>query len=399
MKNPTWILFKKELLDILRDYKTLLTAIVLPILLFPLIFYVSTKVQTLQKEKEQSKTLKVAVVHTQPVDRFLELLQESDGIEVSEDVSRDELIERVEQGDFDAAFLFSKDFNESVESREKTGYVNLYFKLNVMDPDQSRLTEVYDTYRQELVDRRYERLEVNESMLKVVQLGKRNVSSMREFFGKLMGGFLPYIFLMVSYVGCLTPAMDLGAGEKERGTLETLLVTPASRMQILMGKFLVVALFGFAAGFFSILSCIVSLQFFADEMPRRLMKMVLEIVSPQTLLLVGSLLIPICILLAAVMLMISIYCRSFKESQSYISPLMLLILFPAIVAMIPGFDLNTATACIPIFNISLATKAIIAGTAEPLHLVICYASMIFWAGLALLAARSWFNKESVLFRD
>ena len=99
------------------------------------------------------------------------------------------------------------------------------------------------------------------------------------------------------------------------------------------------------------------------------------------------------------MLMISIYCKNYKECQSYLSPLMIAILFPAILAMIPGFELNAVTSLIPVFNISLATKAIVAGNASPLHLAECYLSMFACAGVALVAARRWFGREQVIFRD
>jgi sodium transport system permease protein len=397
--NPTWIIFKKELWDVLRDYKTLLTSILIPILLFPIIFFVTTKVQESKRNEAMTKAITVGVSHEGSVDRFLEILKGQDAVTVLDNVQRDDIQSLFDDESVDAIFLFSKDFQESVHANKTTGYVNLYFKFNIMDADQGRLTYAFDIYKKELIDERYAALGVNEDLLRVVELGKRNMSSIREVMGSAVGGFLPYIFLILAYVGCLAPAIDIGAGEKERGTLETLLVTPASRMQILMGKFWLVAFTGFISGALSLLGCFVSLQLFFDEMPRKFMKLVLEILSPETLLLIGSLLVPICILMAAVMLMISIYCRNYKECQSYLSPLMIAILFPAILAMIPGFELNGVTALIPVFNISLATKAIVAGNAVPLQLAECYLSMFLCAGLALVAARRWFGREQVLFRD
>lgn len=97
--------------------------------------------------------------------------------------------------------------------------------------------------------------------------------------------------------------------------------------------------------------------------------------------------------------MLSVYARSYKEAMSIISPLMIVVLFPAIIAMLPGSELTPATALIPILNISLATRALISGTADPGLVALVFASLTALAGLSLWACTRWFAREDIVFRS
>jgi sodium transport system permease protein len=115
--------------------------------------------------------------------------------------------------------------------------------------------------------------------------------------------------------------------------------------------------------------------------------------------LVLSLLIPLTIFFAGVLLSVSLAARSFKEAQSMISPLNIAVVLPAAIGMIPGVKLTYTTAVIPILNVSLATKEIIAGTIRTPHLVLVYVSLITLAIASLWGSAWWFRRESTIFRS
>ena len=112
-----------------------------------------------------------------------------------------------------------------------------------------------------------------------------------------------------------------------------------------------------------------------------------------------SLLLPVTAFFAAVILGLSIYARSFKEAQSIITPLNIAIIFPAIIGTLPGIELNAKTALVPILNVSLATKDMLAGTVNPLYLTEVYASLFLLAGMSIFWCVKWFNREETLFRN
>jgi sodium transport system permease protein len=216
--------------------------------------------------------------------------------------------------------------------------------------------------------------------------------------GKSIGGFIPYLFVIFCFMGSMYPAIDLAAGEKERGTIETLLTAPVSRFQILLGKFAVVVLAGLLSAAVSMCGLYVAVRQ-ATEMPKDMLQAVTSILDVQSVLLTLSLLLPLTIFFAGFLLSLSMYARSYKEAQSLISPLTIVVILPVGIGMIPGFTLNPVTALIPVLNVSLATKDIIAGTIQPGLLALVYLSLIALAALSLWACARWFNREETIFRS
>ena len=193
------------------------------------------------------------------------------------------------------------------------------------------------------------------------------------------------------------PAIDLAAGEKERGTMETLLTAPVSRFQILLGKFAVVVLTGILSAAVSMLGIYVAILQ-VKEIPPELLAMIMGILDVQTIVLVLSLLLPLTVFFAAFLLSLSIFAKSYKEAQSLISPLTFVVILPMMVGLMPGIELDPVTALIPVLNVSLATKEIIAGTIKPLLLAEVYISLVALASVSLWGCAKWFEREETIFR-
>ena len=179
--------------------------------------------------------------------------------------------------------------------------------------------------------------------------------------------------------------------------METLLTAPVSRFQILLGKFAVVVLAGILSAGVSLLGVYVAVQHI-EEIPPELMQLIMGILDVQTIILVLSLLLPLTVFFAAILLSLSIFAKSYKEAQSLISPLSIVIILPVLVGVMPGVELDWVTAMIPVLNVSLATKEIIAGTIEPLLLAEVYATLVALASLSLWGCAKWFGREETIFR-
>ena len=190
----------------------------------------------------------------------------------------------------------------------------------------------------------------------------------------------------------------MGAGEKERGTLETLLISPMPRYKLVLGKFFTICFAGLVSALITVSSMAVwgiglsqgiALTFVAD---------IMSTIGWLDFVLIFLMLIPVVAIFASLLLSLSIYARSFKEAQTYISALMMVIIFPILIAMMPGVKLEGGWAWVPLTNVSLAMKELLKGTIDYVAMFGIFASTIIIAAALLGFSIYWFNKEKVLFR-
>lgn len=390
--------FRKELIDTLRDRRTLVFMVIIPLLLFPTLFRVMFSVEKSQSEKARSKKLRVACLDQGNAARFVAMLAERDDVELLRDVPRDSLPVLLRADSLDGAFVVAASFDDDVADL-KPGRVDFYYKsTDDRSIVQNRLRETLDRYERELLDERFQRLEMEPSIVDAVEAKTHNVASMEERVGKSVGGMLPYMFIIFCFIGAMYPAIDLGAGEKERGTMETLLTAPVNRFHILLGKFGVVVMSGLLSAAVSIAGLYIAVKQ-SSEIPPEFIDLIVKILGWDTILLLVSLLVPLTIFFAGILLSVSLTARSFKEAQSLISPLNIAVILPAAIGLIPGVTMSYRTALVPVLNVSLATKEIIAGTITVPHLVVVYVSLIVLAIASLYGSAWWFRRESTIFRS
>ena len=321
----------------------------------------------------------------------------ADSIDVIFNIERDSIEQSIRDKDIDGAIIIPDGFSEMVNSMKTAQITIVYISSDDLEAAKKRMESVINKYRESKISQRLEMLEIQSEILEPVKINHRNIASEKEMIGKIAGGWLPYMFILYCFMGAMYPALDLGAGEKERGTIETLLISPAGRLEILLGKFCVISLSGFLSAISGIIGLLVGLQFMT-ELPMEIITTMKSIIEIKTIALILSLIVPVSIFFSAVLLSISFYAKSFKEAQSLVTPINILILFPALIGLIPGVELTWKTALIPIVNIALVTKEIIAETVSSVLLLEVYGSMIILAVVGLFFTRWWFNREEVIFR-
>ncbi len=259
---------------------------------------------------------------------------------------------------------------------------------------KERTVNVLEGYKNKLMNERLAQLNINRQSIDPIEIKIQDVSSMREKIGQNIGGMIPYILIIFSFIGCMYPAIDLFTNEKEHGTLETILVTPVKRLEILFGKMIVVALTGLISAILSLIGLSVGLKQFSTDLPEDIMGTLMNFIEPSNAIMLIAMLVPLLIFFASLLTMVTTYAKSYKEAQSIISPMMIIIIMPAVIGMMPGIKLNFSTALIPIANISLATKEIIAGTISyPMYAVVL-CSLLVYAAIGVFAAAIWFGRES-----
>ena len=396
--KPILTIFKKEFKDITRDRRSMVMMIVLPMLLFPVLITLVGAVTMRQAKKAKTKTLAVALIAHGNATAFRDTLLKRGDLKIREDVREDEIRALIQSDSLDAAIRFDAQFDARVADLQ-SGRIHLYFNSSKnLNESRTRLTNLIRHYENQLVDDRFQRLSLDRKIVDPVQVQRHDIASVREKVGKSIGGFLPYIFVLMGFMGCMYPAIDLGAGEKERGTLETLLVAPVSRLHILLGKCGVIVLSGFVSVTVSFIG-LFSVFFLSRELVAKILQALQGTFDIASVLLVISLFLPLIIFFAAALMSLSIFARSFKEAQSIMTPLNIVIIVPAALGLLPGVELDAVTAFIPVLNISLATKDILSGTITLPLLLEVYASLIALAGLSLYGCAKWFERENTIFRE
>jgi sodium transport system permease protein len=388
-------IFLKELKETLRDRRTLMMMLVIPILIFPIIINITASVSTSFQEDAATKKIKIGIVDTQ--NKFLtnefnqipdsfgkkEIVKYSDTLQLIKDIKN----EKIQLG----AFVSGK-FQSQLDAMVPAPVI---FYFNATDLGMQERAQGYmSIIEQKMQIERFNKLNINKEKINPIVSEYRNIASDKEMVGKLAGGFLPYIFIAFCFMGCMYPAIDLFTGEKERGTIETLLTTPVPRWKLLFGKMGVVVLSGLLAASAALLGLFLSMETLNGLDNDELLKVVHSILSPSFIFLMYCLLIPLTVFFAGVMIPIAVYAKTFKEAQSIITPLNIVMVIPAMVGLFPGVELNVMTACIPVVNIVLSTKELIAGTLDPFLVALSFVVMTALAVLAVFFSYRRFDKES-----
>lgn len=391
--NTILTIIKKEIMGTLRDKRTLISAILIPALTMPLLIIGVTKLQKSLLNEESTKKLKIAL-YDAPRDAENIFKSQGTGFEIVPALPFEAAKDSVTAEKYDAIVSFDKNFNARVDSM-RPGNVSLYYKsTNIMVED--RLTAQLEQYKAGIMDVRLKKMDLSPEIFTPVNVKSIDVASKKEQIGIMVGGLLPYIFIIFCFIGCLYPALDLITGEKEKGTIETLLTVPASRFDILIGKVATIAIIGVCAAFMTIAGMYITLKLI-NELPKEILATINDMMSIQFVVMLFAMLIPLSLFFAGMISAIAIRAASFKEAQSYVTPLMFVVIVPAMIALMPGVKLSWQTAFIPILNVALATKEIIAGTIHYSHYFAIVLSLVLLAFLAvLISVRQFSNEKNIL---
>jgi sodium transport system permease protein len=395
-------IYAKELRDSLRDRRTLISIVILPTVVMPILMFGLGKVAASIVAKAREEIPRIMVIGGADSPGVRAELERSGRFKV-ETASADWRT-LISDKKVRAAVEIPPGFDQGLAAGSAPA-VTLY---NFEGEMKSGLAvDQLDTFFFALRDRTTARLlaarGLPASVARPFELKQSNVAPPEKRGGNLLGGIIPYFIIFLSLSGAMYPAMDLTAGEKERGTMETLLCSPAARIDIVIGKFLLVLTGSLSAVLFSILSMFLTLVVVGPSlMPAHPHAAAagasIPSIDPLGILGVLALVLPVAVLFSAVLFTTSIFAKSFKEAQSYVTPMVFVVIIPAILGMLPGIDLNYRLALVPILNISLVCKEMLSGVWHWGYIGVIFGSTALYAAIALGAAVRMFQREDVIFR-
>jgi len=390
--NISFLVFKKELKDTFRDRKTIIVSILIPLLIFPIMFYFMGKSMNSTSKKIENN-LKIAIID-EGDSNLGKFLKEQKDIKVKESSN---IASDVKEGKLLMALEIPKDFDSSVGMEIQEKVIVTYD--NSSQQSQKAMDKVNDyinQYTQKVVAERLAERDIDPTILTPIQIETKTSVKESEGTSKLiLSLLLPMLLLIYCVTGPMAAAVDQGAGEKERGTLEPLLTTRASRLSLLWGKFFAITFLGFMTTAASIGGLIIATRQSSEAFGG---KGGLSI-DMTSIFLVGIVALLVTMVFGALELSISIYARSFKEAQTYITPLMVLAFIPAYgTYMIDAKNIDLFYFHIPLANAACLMKEFIAGIFNYTHIATTLIWMVVYIIAALLFARYMFSKEEVIFR-
>lgn len=396
-----WLVFFKEIKELLRDKKTMFFMVALPILIFPLIMGGATYVASKAVKEAESKILKYALVGEQKAPVIAQELASTEVFERVDIGNESDYKKLIDNETVDFVLVVASNYSEDVmQSGQST--LKLYLNDAGMNLVHKRVGEITSAESEKLQARIFEALGLDESqqaaLLEPIKLEKVNVADDRENWGEAIGGIVAYMVFILCLQGAMMPAADLGAGEKERGTLETLLISPIERHNLVLGKFLTIAFAGVTTALLTVASMAIWGLVLSQGMAVEFVVEFMSAISVLDFVLIFLMLVPVVAIFAALLFSLSIYGRSFKEAQSYMGFLMVVAIIPIVFSILPGVELKGGWAWVPLTNIALAIKELIKGTMDYVQLVAIFGSTAAIAGGLLAFCIYWFSKEKVLFR-
>lgn len=384
-------LLRKEITDSLRDRRTLLLMLLLPIVLYPGTLALTGAVTASGQRKLARAQLSVALTSEDAagllgpapertafvrLDRpAAEAALHARQIAAIVDVPAGAVAAAAERGQTVATILYTRRYDHSIQGRDR-------MKTLLKDAGVRVLSQ------------RLERAGLPPTFPEPVKTAEQDVDFEKNVGPLIASKVLPMILVMMLFMGALYPSLDLTAGEKERGTLETLLVAPVRPFDVMAAKYLTVALIATGTTLVNLAAMGLTFHVGLNLAGDLAVRMTLGAGQVLTLL---ACLVPAAFMVSGLALAVASVARNYKEGQTLMTPLITLGLVPAIIALMPGIELDAATAILPLLNVALLVKSTLLGTAQAAHVAITIASVVACSAASVAVAANAFQSEALRF--
>ncbi|MCX8128533.1 MAG: ABC transporter permease [Clostridia bacterium] len=399
-----WTIFKKEVKDITRDKKTIITSIVVPIIIFPVIYgLVGGGVEKLQKDINENVTIGLSEnSRTEEVKSMVKskIIKEYPNIKLIDNIG--DSVEAVRNEKVRVVLDFDKDYAQKLKDKKPFTIRLMYDKSKTKSEGSVGIVnEAIQKFNMGMVAERISALGVSTDILQPSNIEHKNVADTKKGGNPMLGMLIPMLLVSFIATGGIPAATDLIAGEKERNTFEPLLTTRPKRISILIGKFLTVNLFAFMTVLASLTGLIISYILNPNSLTMGVGDNVTGFDLP-----VPAVLLTLCIaillgfIFTGIQIALSTYAKSFKEAQTYLGLLIIVVLIPAYTTMfMQANDIPVYMFLVPILNTISAIKMVLGGVIIYSKLILAVGSSIVYM-IATTSLAAWmFTREKVLFRS
>jgi len=392
------VVLGKELLEVIRDRRTLFLMLVLPMLLYPLLLLLAANVAEHQIKRVTEVELAVGITVTDGMDPLVQQIAKADAL-LLVPLERHRAEDALRAGQVDLVVALPDDLETSLQTESP-----VTVRLLIDETDDaataglSRVEQILSDWKDDVIAQRLKKRDLKFELIQPFEFHRENIATPQKMGGYLLGKAVPLLVILMIVLGAFYPAVEVTAGEKERGTLQTLLTAPLRPLEIVTGKFLsvfVVAAVSAGANILSIVLVVLMGSMMPDEASR-----MLDLQQPwSSLLLLAGLAIVAGLMFSAIMMAVAVLARSTREAQTYLTPVYLLCVLPVVITQVPGMVLEGSLLLLPVVNLALLMRDVLEGPVPAQHVFVVVVSTLFYTGGALVAAASIFRREAIVLGD
>ena len=380
--------FGKELTDGLRDRRSILSAVV-PLAILPLIILFSF--YALSEEIDRARRITVPVIGAEHAQTLVDWLDQQTGVEIELGISEPRAL--VRSGNRDFVLVVPEEFGTRFEAA-RTAELEIVVDSSDRGADRAadRLRSLLRSYGAKVSTQRLIARGVSPEVIAPVRVETIDMATRQERLAMVFA-FIPMFLVMTAFLGGLQIAIDSTAGERERLSLEPLLLNPVPRLSIVGGKWLASTVFALA----SLILTAGVLMVVLDRSPMQRLGLNLEMGVPEFISMLGSVL-PLALLASALQMGISTLARSYKEAQTYVSFLMFVPLLPMMMSMGSSIEPALWKLAVPVLSQHILVTEVLEGKIpEPLSFAVATASTIVGTVLCLVLTAQQFHREKIVF--
>ena len=391
------LLFVKEIIGAVRDRRTMLLTVFFPLVFYPLILLVIGHFTAAERTQIEEMIPAVIVVDRAADETFLAQLRSTATLTPL-------LYPSVEQGLSDLKAGMAQ-VMMAVDKESGGPGLGLEITLYYDKTDQAatiaaaRVRDFLEAYLKETMRDKLDSLGLDYDELSApLKMRVEDVTSSESLGRMILSRLLPYFMVLAILTGAMNLGAEITAGEKERGTIATLLVSQLSRTEIVLGKFLTILTVSLVSSLLSAVGLLIGIRFFGAG---------LAPVGTQATFSLGlsafgwmlAVLLPLAVILAALVMIVGSFARSQKEASTYLMPIYMVIILVAMISMTGGITFSGARFLIPVANALYALQEIILGDLKTIHFVYTLAANVGFGGALIVASIRLFRREAVLFRS
>jgi len=391
------LLFTKEIIGAVRDRRTLILTVFFPLLFYPLIVGVMGHFTTAEQNKLENAVPTVIVIDQADDPVFTEHLRSEDGFSPFYETDLDQGL----------ADLHAKLASVLMVVQKRTGGPGLGLDVTLYydHSDQmallgaSRVQKFLERYLKDVLRKKLDALGLDYDKLSPpLTVTAKDTESSESTGRMILSRILPYFMVLAILTGAMGLGAEITAGEKERGTIATLLVSQLSRTEIVLGKFFAVLTVSLVSSLLSAVGLLIGVRFFGGGLAPAGAQATFSLGLSDFGWMLGVLL-PLAVILAALVIIVGSFARNQKEASAYLAPIYMVIVLVGIVSMTGGVSFVGTRFLIPVANALYALQEIITNDLNFQHLIYTLAANVICGGILIAASIELFKRETILFRS
>jgi len=391
------LLFVKEIIGAVRDRRTMLLTVFFPLVFYPLILLVVGHFPAAERTQIEEMIPAVIVVDRAADETFLAQLRSTATLTPLFYPSAEQGLSDLKAGMAQVMMAMDKESGGPGLGLEITLYYDKTDQAATIAA--ARVRDFLEGYLKETMRDKLDSLGLDYDELSVpLKMHVEDVTSSESLGRMILSRLLPYFMVLAILTGAMNLGAEITAGEKERGTIATLLVSQLSRTEIVLGKFLAILTVSLVSSLLSAVGLLIGIRFFGEG---------LAPVGTEATFSLGlsafgwmlAVLLPLAVILAALVMIVGSFARSQKEASTYLMPIYMVIILVAMISMTGGITFSGLRFLIPVANALYALQEIILGDLRTVHFIYTLAANVGFGGALIVASIRLFRREAVLFRS